>query len=123
VSFLDGGYFVCPFNAPLQCPFNACASECQRDFNPPEQCAAQRTLWRSPTPPKRTCPDHGYLTFPDRSARADVLEVSRFSCTLFPGVHGVFDYAEPGGHSRITRLAGVAFPLTEKGRHSGFSFS
>jgi hypothetical protein len=61
--------------------------------------------------------------FPDRSDRADVLEVSRFSCTLFPGVHGVFDYTEPCGRSRIARFAGVAFPLTEKGRHSGFSFS
>jgi hypothetical protein len=60
----------------------------------------QRTLWRSPTPPKRTCPDHGSFTFPDRSARADALEVSRFSCTLFADVPGIFDYAEPSGHSR-----------------------
>jgi hypothetical protein len=30
------------------------SSERQRDFNPPEQCAAQRTLWRSPTPPSRS---------------------------------------------------------------------
>ena len=36
---------------------------------------------------------------------------------------GVFDYAEPSGHSRVTRLASVAFPLTEKGRHSDCSFS
>ena len=80
-------------------------------------------LWRSPTPPKRTCPDDGSFTFPDRSARADVLEVSRFSCTLLADVPGLFDYAEPSGHSRITQLAGVAFPLTEKGRHSGCMFS
>ena len=76
------------------------SSERQRDFNPPEQCAAQRTLWRSPTPPKRTCPDDGSFTFPDRSARADALEVSRFLCTLCADVHGLFDYAEPSGHSR-----------------------
>jgi hypothetical protein len=47
----------------------------------------------------------------------------RFSCTLFPDVPGVFDYAEPSGHWRVTRLADVAFPLTEKGRHSDCSFS
>ena len=46
------------------------------------------------------------------------LEASRFSCTLLPDVLGVFDYAEPDGRSRITRFASVAFPLSEKGRHS-----
>jgi hypothetical protein len=54
-------------------------------------------------PPKRTCPDDGSFTFPDRSARADALEVSRFSCTLFSDVHEVFDYAEPDGHSRLAQ--------------------
>jgi hypothetical protein len=38
-------------------------------------------------------------------------------------VHGLFDYAGPNGYSRITQLAGVAFPLTEKGRRSGCMFS
>src|SRR5579863_2069082 len=52
------------------------------------------------TPPKRTSPDHGSFTFPDRSARADALEVSRISCTLLADVPGLFDYAEPSGHSR-----------------------
>jgi hypothetical protein len=37
-------------------------------------------------------------------------------------VPGLFDYAEPSGHSRVTRLADVAFPLTEKGRHSDLGF-
>jgi len=37
---------------------------------------------------------------------------SRAHCFL--ACEGVFDYAEPSGHSRITRLAGVTFPLTEK---------
>ena len=46
----------------------------------------------------------GSFTFPDRSARADALEVSRFSCTLLPGVPEVFDYAEPGSCSRIAQL-------------------
>ena len=75
---------------------------------------ASSVLWRSPTPPKRTCPDDGSFTFPDRSARADALEVSRFSCTLLPGGHRVFDYAEPSAARDITRFASVAFPLTEK---------
>jgi hypothetical protein len=33
-------------------------------------------------------------------------------------VLGVFDYAVPGGRSRIARFTSVAFPLSEKGRHS-----
>ena len=41
-----------------------------------------------------------FFTFPDRSARADALEVSRFSCTLCADVPGLFDYAGPSGHSR-----------------------
>jgi hypothetical protein len=71
----------------------------------------------------RPCPDHGCLTFPDRSARADVLQVSRYSCTLLRDVLGVFDYAESSGRSRIARFASVAFPLSEKGRHADCSFS
>jgi hypothetical protein len=43
------------------------------------------------------------------------LKFSRFSCTLFPDMPRLFDYAEPNGHSRIAQLAGVAFPLTERG--------
>ena len=34
--------------------------ERQRDFNPPDQRAAQRTLRRSPTSPGRTCPHCGF---------------------------------------------------------------
>src|ERR1700686_188423 len=30
------------------------SSECRRDFNPPDSCAAQRTLWRGQTSPDRT---------------------------------------------------------------------
>src|SRR6202012_3618888 len=80
--------------------------------------SASSVLWRSPTPPKRKCPDDGSFTFPDRSARADDLEVSRFSCTLLADVPGLFDSAEPNGPSRITRPADVAFPPTERGVHS-----
>jgi hypothetical protein len=35
------------------------SSEHQRDFNPPEQCAAQRTLRHSPTSPARACSPFG----------------------------------------------------------------
>jgi hypothetical protein len=80
--------------------------------------SASSVLWRSPTPPKRACPDDGSFTFPDRSARADILEASRFSCTLFADVLGLFDYAGPSGYSRFSAAAGVAFPPTERGRHS-----
>jgi hypothetical protein len=63
---------------------------------------------------KRTGPDDRSFTFPDRSACADILEVPRFSCTMFPDVPGVFDFAEPSGHSRVAQRTGAAFPLTEK---------
>src|ERR1035437_7682450 len=62
------------------------------------------------------------VAFPDRPAGAGAKEVSRFSCILFLGVPGVFDYAGPGVGSRITPPAGVAFPLTEKGRRPVLSF-
>src|SRR6266849_4592557 len=39
------------------------SSERQRDFNPPERRAAQRTLWRGPTPLQRAGPLYGYLPF------------------------------------------------------------
>jgi hypothetical protein len=46
----------------------------------------------------------------------DALEVFRFSCLQFPNVPGLFDCAEPSGPTRdLTRLAGVAFSLAEKG--------
>src|SRR5208282_4644111 len=47
------------------------------------------------------------LAFPDRPAHADALESSRFSCTLFPDVRGVFDYAESEGGSRIYRRSPI----------------
>src|SRR4051794_18263109 len=37
--------------------------ERRRDFNPPEQRAAQRTLRSDPTPPARTCPQYGIKPF------------------------------------------------------------
>src|SRR5260370_3940714 len=36
----------------------------RRDFNPPEQCAAQRTLCRCPTPRLRTCGSFGLSIHP-----------------------------------------------------------
>ena len=62
--------------------------------------------------------DDGSFTFPDRSARVDVLDASRSSCILFADVPGLFNYAEPSGYSRSSAVAYVAFPPTERGRHS-----
>ena len=44
--------------------------------------------------------DESTILCEDINSYADVLDVSRFSCTSHPDVHGVFDYAEPSGHSR-----------------------
>jgi hypothetical protein len=48
-----------------------------------------------------------------------------FQCLKF-GVHTSLSPGlsiEPSGRPRIARFASVAFPLTEKGRHSDLSFS
>src|SRR5882724_3605663 len=37
------------------------SSERRRDFNPPDSCAAQRTLWAGPTSPGRPSSDYGYV--------------------------------------------------------------
>ncbi len=62
------------------------------------------------------------FAFPNRPDRSGTREVSRFSCMLFLGVPGVFDYAGPSLGSRLTPWAGVAFPLTVKGRHPVLCF-
>ena len=41
-------------------------------------------------------------------------EVSRFSCMLFLGVRGFFDYAGPAGRSRLTRPTVLPSPLRQK---------
>ena len=51
--------------------------------------------------------------------RADVLEVSRFSCTLLPDVLGVFDYAEPSGRSRSSAVRQCCLPAVRKGSALG----
>ncbi len=63
------------------------------------------------------------LSLPGRSARADALEVSRFSSTLFPDVPGLFDYAEPDGHSRSNAARWCCLPTDRKGSALGFRFS
>src|ERR1700676_4019926 len=87
--------------------------ERQRDFNPPEQCAAQRTL-RAQSDSSRACVSALWLiTFADRSRSwlvRDVLEISRFSCMLFHSVRGFFDYPGPTGHSRFIAVRRLAFP-------------
>ena len=61
--------------------------------------------------------------FPDRSrSDRDAPEVSRFSCLLFRGVPGVFDYAGSSVGLRIAPTADVAFPQTEQGRHPNLRF-
>ncbi len=59
--------------------------------------------------------------FPDRSARADAMEVSRFSCMLFLDVPGVSDYAGPESGSRVCAGAPCWLPSFEQGRHPGLS--
>ena len=43
-----------------------------------------------------------FMAFTDRPSHIPegVLEISRFSCMLFLGVHGLLDYAGPDSHSR-----------------------
>jgi hypothetical protein len=78
----------------------------RRDFNPPEQCAAQRTLRHSPTSPARACPPFGMR--PSRTGLRQVAKAhwrspgSRACC--FSACAGSHDYAGPESHSRITRL-------------------
>jgi hypothetical protein len=92
------------------------SSECQRDFNPPEQCAAQRTLRRSPTSPARTCPSCGLAP-----SRTDLRKLPK-ACWRSPGsrpccfisVRGFLDYAGPVSHSRVTQPP-YCLPPTRKG--------
>src|ERR1019366_3692198 len=65
----------------------------QRNFNPPEQRAAQHTLRHCPTPRGRAYGPYGLSLRPSVPIGRDVPEVSRFSCRKFLGVSGVFDYA------------------------------
>jgi hypothetical protein len=75
--------------------------ERKRDLNPPERCAAQRTLPRCPTPRRRTCGSCGLRLHPPAcSLEQSVAEASRFSGGKFPDVPGVYDRAGPGGDSR-----------------------
>jgi len=64
-----------------------------------------------------------FLTFPDRSARADTTEASRFSCMLFLDVLGVSDYAGPEADSRSNAGApcGLPFNFTRSPPGSAFS--
>jgi hypothetical protein len=59
------------------------------------------------------------FAFPDRSACADTKEVSRFSCILFLGVPGVFDYAGPGHGSRSIAIRRCGLPADRKGSAPG----
>src|ERR1035437_6981073 len=63
------------------------------------------------------------FAFPDRSACADTKEVSRFSCILFLGVPGVFDYAGPDVGSLYTAARRCGLPADRKGSAPGSKFS
>jgi hypothetical protein len=57
--------------------------------------------------------------FTDRSACADAPQVSRFSCMLFRGVPGVFDYAGPGADSRSIAARQCGLPTDRTGSAPG----
>ena len=59
------------------------------------------------------------FTLPDRPDRSGALEVSRFSCILFLGVPGVFDYAGPGHGSRFIAICRCGLPADRKGSAPG----
>src|ERR1019366_8372297 len=59
------------------------------------------------------------FAFPDRSACADTKEVSRFSCILFLGVPGVFDYAGPDVGSLYNAARRCGLPADRKGSAPG----
>jgi len=63
------------------------------------------------------------FAFPDRSARTDTTEVSRFSCMLFLDVHGVSDYAGPKADSRSNAgpPCGLPFNVTRSPPGSAFT--
>jgi len=63
---------------------------------------ASQVLRRSPTPPWRTCPAGGDAP-------------SRFSCLLFLGVPGLFDYAGPGSGSRCNATRRCGLPADRRG--------
>ena len=99
------------------------SSERQRDFNPPEQCAAQRTLRRSPTSPARACPSCG-----DEPSRTGLRYLK--ACWRYPGSRaccflacaGSNDYAGPNSHSRLTRLPVLPSSYSPWSRHPDLRF-
>jgi len=77
------------------------SSERRRDFNPPEQRAAQRTLPVRPTPHRRAC--WSYSSSPSPAGLAyDTSGVSRFSRVEFPDMPEILDCAGSITDSRFT---------------------
>jgi hypothetical protein len=75
----------------------------QRDFNPPERRAAQRTLWRSPTSPARARPPFGLWpsrTGLDPSTKTHKRSPGSRAC-CFSACAGSTDYAGPDSYSRL----------------------
>ena len=63
------------------------------------------------------------FAFPDRSPQGNTEEVSRFSCILFRGVPGVFDYAGSGVGSRGSAARRCCLPTDRTGSAPGSPFS
>src|SRR5208282_4824695 len=62
------------------------------------------------------------FAFPDRSrSDRDAPEVSRFSCILFRGVPGVFDYAGSDDGSRVSAVRQCCLPTDRTGSAPGSS--
>jgi hypothetical protein len=86
------------------------SSECQKDFNLPEQRAAQHTLWRGPTPPERARLPCGFA--PSQTGlsplRAEALQRSPGSRACCFSACAGQRTVPPRKHSQINALDGVA---------------
>ncbi len=99
--------------------------ERQRDFNPPEQRAAQRTLCPCSTPRPRPCPDCAF-GFPDRSSsrvdhRIPARSLGSRACSFSTCVR-LLDYAGPDVNSRL-RFRQCGLPVASTRSAPGIRFS
>jgi hypothetical protein len=101
------------------------SSERRRDFNPPEQRAAQRTLRHSPTSPERSRPPFGLG--PLRTGLAVLAKTSRRSpgsrACCFSACAGSQTTQDRSIHSRFTWLPCGLPPLGMESASCSFGFS
>src|SRR5437879_1098357 len=101
------------------------SSECQKDFNLPEQRAAQHTVRHSPTSPVRSCPQFGL--WPSRTG----LVLLTKACGRYPGSRACCFSACAGSkttqdltiHSRFTWLSCCLPPLGKESASCSIGFS